>query len=281
MKFPTKLIFLIFLSFSSANLMAAKLNDVTIIVSSCDKYAPLWNPFFTSLFKNWPSLLDQNQEVPILLISNTKSFDNARIKHVHIPQEKSWSDNMLAALTKVQTKYVLVMLDDYWLINPVQEQRISDIVQAMQQEEIAMAQLAYNNSSFHYGTKHPVLHDAIYTNQYAEYKTSLQAAIWEVKALRFLLKPGESPWDFELAGTKRSHGYPATFINIASNYPIEYLNAARQGYVEQFALDYALENGIKFERGNLPLIDKYKFNVTYANLKKRISRLITRIKVYV
>lgn len=281
MNLPSKLFLLIFLSFSSTSLLAKNLEDVTILVSSCDKYAPLWNPFFTSLFKNWPSLLAENQNVPILLIANTKSYDNARISHVHIPQEISWSDNMLIALNKVKTKYVLVMLDDYWVVNPVQEQRITEIVQTMQVENIAMAQLAYNNTKFHYGTQHPASPDIIYTNQYAEYKASLQAAIWDVKALKFLIKPGENPWDFELAGTKRSHGYPAKFINIANNYPIQYLNASRQGYIEQFAVDYALQNGIKFERGNLPIIDKYKFNVTYAGIKKRLAKLITTIKVYV
>ncbi len=271
--FKRALIF-IFLSLHGAISIAHNnFKDVTILVSSCYKYAPLWDPFFGSLFKQWPSLLAENKDVPILLISNNKSFKNQRVETIHIRQERSWSDNMIHALQQVQTQYVLIMLDDYWLVEPVQEQRLHDIMQVMQQEKVSMAQLSYNNPDFHYGLKHPSLSNAIYTNKYAPYKASLQIAIWDKNALKFLLKSDESPWDFEIEGTARSHGYPGVFINIAQNYPMIYLNAARQGHIEQFAIDYARDQDLPLDLGNLPVVDKYNIRVTLEKAKRHVTKL--------
>ncbi len=37
--------------------------DYTILVSSCDGYRDLWDPFFTILKANWPELAAQQQEI--------------------------------------------------------------------------------------------------------------------------------------------------------------------------------------------------------------------------
>lgn len=248
-------------------------NNVTILVSSCDKYAPLWDPFFTSLFRHWPSLTSVNQNIPILLIANKKVFVSSRVQTINIPHEKSWSDNMLAALDQVQTQYVLLFLDDYWITKPVNEQRLLETFNVIQNEQLAMVQIAYNDTKFHSGPKHSTLTNALYTDKYARYKASLQLAIWDKEALRALLKPGENPWQFEIAGTARSHGYQGTFLHLTTDYPIAYLNATKQGHVEQFAVDYALQNGIKFDCGELPLMEGFNYKLAYNKWKNRALKL--------
>ncbi len=250
-----------------------KIEKLTILVSSCDKYASLWDPFFASLFKQWPTLLTVNRHIPIMLIANNKHYPDPRVQMINISQETSWSDNMLLALEKINSKYVLLMLDDYWVINPVQEMQLDEILQIMQKEDIAMTQLTYNNPEFHYGVRHPKLKYAIYTNKYAQYKASLQVAIWDKHALQFLLRSGENPWEFEINGTKRSHGYPARFLNIEKNYPIEYLNATRQGHIEQAALDYVHQHHLPFKQGDLPVLDKYHLKLLKRDLHNKLKKL--------
>lgn len=269
----TKILLLVFLCLLSTNAHAqTNFSNLTILVSSCDKYSPLWDPFFTLLFKQWPSLQTNNQSIPIYLVSNSKIYPEQRVQTITIPNEKSWSDNMLLALDKIDTKYVLLALDDYWITEPVDEQRLMEAYTIMQKENLVMVQLAYNNPSFHLGENHPTLSDAIYTNKFARYKASLQMAIWDKEALKCLLRPGENPWQFELAGTARSHGYPGVFLNLDKNYPIKYLNASRQGHIEQNALDFALMNGLRFDRGNLPVVDKFNYQITYDAWKKRAEK---------
>jgi len=88
---------------------AYDLNDVTIVVSSCDKYAALWPGFFHCLFRFWPSLLTTHQNVPILLIANQKHFVHPRVRVINTGKDRGWSQNMLDTLRQVKTPYVLYM----------------------------------------------------------------------------------------------------------------------------------------------------------------------------
>lgn len=266
------------LAFQTTYVFAHDLQDMTILVSSCDKYSPLWEPFFHLLFKHWPSLLSENKDIPIMLIANTKQFPNARIQTLRIANERSWSDNMIEALTNVKTKYVLIMLEDYWIQESVDQQKLIKIVQQMNKDNLKMVQISYNNPKYHSGKAYKNIPDAVYTDKFAQYKASLQMAIWDKKTLKYLLRPGENPWAFELAGTIRSHGYPGIFLNISSNYPIRYLNATRQGHIEAFALDYLLQNGIKFDRGNIPIVHTSSYKLEYAFWKNRVNKLYEFIK---
>src|SRR5690349_19035401 len=111
--------------------------DITILVSSCDRYAPLWEPFFRSLWMQWPSLKTTNNTVPSLLIVNTQEYHHPRVKTIKITAETSWADNMLTALQQVKTQYVLVLLDDYWLDQPVDEKRLRQLLILLQEGNTA------------------------------------------------------------------------------------------------------------------------------------------------
>ena len=73
-------------------------DDLAILVVSCDKYSELWDNFFNLMYKNWPSLKDSESNVPIYLIANSKKFSDSRVQTIQIPNEISWSDNVLKAL---------------------------------------------------------------------------------------------------------------------------------------------------------------------------------------
>ena len=55
-------------------------NKCTIVVSSCDKYEDLWEPFFSILKANWPEL-----DYQIVLNTETKKYKypGLEIKHFH------------------------------------------------------------------------------------------------------------------------------------------------------------------------------------------------------
>jgi len=271
-----KKLIIVCLLFTTNNLHATQpvFEDVTILVSSCDKYAPLWDPFFVSLFKQWPSLMQDNRELPIMLIANNKFFSNPRVKTLNIPNEISWSDNMITALNQVNTKYVLVVLDDYWINSPVDEQRLHEIYSTMQQEDAAMLHVSVNDPRWQPGVKHAIVPNLLYTNKFKHYKATLQLAIWNTEALKFLLRPGESPWDFELAGTARSHGYPKPFLSLSGNEPITYMNAVQQGYIHMNAMLYTQQQQITFDPGTLQVLGKNRFKVSYQLWKNKVSKVL-------
>ncbi|HSX19946.1 MAG TPA: hypothetical protein VLG38_02330, partial [Gammaproteobacteria bacterium] len=247
------LVLLMMLAFSAH---AVEFNNITILVSSCDKYSPLWEPFTKSLFKNWPWLADENRSIPIFMIANHKIVTHPRITTINIPHEKSWADNMLRALEQVNTQYVMVLLDDYWINQPVNEQRLLEIYNAMQTQHAAMLHVSNNDPRYQKGPNVAGTSDMMVTDKYAHFKVSLQAAIWDKEALKTLLRPGEDPWSFELAGTARSHGYPAIFLSLAANEPIQYINASHQGHINPLAIAYAQNNNMAFDPGPFPVLGK-------------------------
>ncbi len=277
-KLTTALFIALTLYLPSSFAEPAKFTDLTIVVSSCDKYAPLWEPFFASLFKQWPSLNTDNKQVPILLIANSQQYSHPRVNMVNIPQEISWADNMLTALDKVKTKYVLIALDDYWISKPVDEARLLELYAAMQQEDIGMLQTSYNTLEYQNGQPHPNLSGVAYRDKFAHYKVSLQMAIWETETLKTLLRPGEDPWTFELAGSIRSHGYPKQFLTITANEPIYYINASHLGHITQPALDYAQNNNIPFQAENFPRLRTFNWRIAYKSLKHRSQKIINFAK---
>ena len=62
----------------------------------------------------------------------------------------------------------------------------------------------------------------------APYRASLQAAFWDRRTLLDLLRPGESPWDFERDGSRRSSALPAPFYATWSP-TLRYVNAVVRG----------------------------------------------------
>ena len=56
----------------------------------------------------------------------------------------------------------------------------------------------------------------------ADYRLSLQAAVWDKQTLLELLREGESAWELELNGTKRTNDLGAPFLSVIGDSPIPY-----------------------------------------------------------
>lgn len=259
---PT-LIFIFFMLFLNSRVCATEpvissttknsLQDVSIVIASCDKYSGLWNPFFTLLFKNWPSIdHGENNSVPIFLISNTKKFEHPRVQNILFPNEISWSDNMLETLAQVKTKYILYLQEDYFLTKPVNEQLLESMLAYMKDHDAAFLEVAGFNNNIQ-TVKQKVLLEHVTTlgelNKHSLYRTSLQAGIWSKDKLAWLIKPGENAVGFEISGSKRSEGMSDLFLaNIEPEHdPIQYLNVVHRGLLLKSAVDYIHQQGINFD----------------------------------
>jgi len=235
------------------------LQDLSIVIASCDKYSGLWDPFFTLLFKNWPVINNgANRDLPIFLISNKKKFEHPRVQNISFPNEISWSDNMLETLSQVKTKYVLYLQEDYFLTKPVNEQLLEQMLNYIKEHNAAFLEVSgFNNNAQTTKQKVP-LESSPNLAEFAKhslYRTSLQAGIWSKDALVWLIKPGETAVEFELASSKRSEGMRDLFLvhlDVAND-PIQYINAANGGLLLKTAIDYLHKQGIAFDPKLQPL----------------------------
>lgn len=178
--------------------------DLTIIVCSCDKYDDLWYPYF-EIFKNqW-----RGCKYPIILNTETKKYSHEGLEikclQLYKPEEApniSWSERMIETLKYVDTEYVLVTLDDHFLISPVDSEKFEAALNIMKTHKriSALSFIAYVPPNKK--TKWIDNFGRWSMNDY--FRVNLDTAIWRKKALLRNLKPGENAWEFELNATERA-----------------------------------------------------------------------------
>lgn len=177
-------------------------NDLTIIVCSCDKYDDLWFPYF-EIFKNqW-----KDCKYPIILNTESKTYthDGLDIKCLNLYKEGEdvpWSDRMIETLKYVDTEYVLITLDDHFLISPVDSEKFEGAFDIIKNHKriSALSFIAYVPANEK--TKWRGNFGLWKMNKY--FRVNLDTAIWRKKALLRNLKKGENAWEFELNATERA-----------------------------------------------------------------------------
>lgn len=180
--------------------------NISLIVSSCDKYEDAWVPFFTQLKKFWPEF-----NMPIYLGTESKMFQfegfDIRCPLANGPVYSQWSERLLKLLDYIDTEYVLFALDDFWLTAPVDNSRFVKIVSYMsndrrmgftclKQEEVDMASAIE--------CQYPELWRCLKDKSF---RITTQFGIWKRSYLKKILRSHESAWYFETRATWRSRFY--------------------------------------------------------------------------
>ena len=171
-----------------------KLDDLAIVINSCDKYSDLWETFFYFFNKNWPDCPFKRY-----LISNNIQPNINDVEIIKVGKDISWSNNLLLALKQLEQKYILFFLDDLFLIKLVDTERLVDVFKVFK---------SINGNSFKLismpkpDTKFNEFFGIISPG--ALYRTTTVFSIWNRTILLKLLNKNENAWEFELNGSIRS-----------------------------------------------------------------------------
>lgn len=192
---------------------------------------------------------------------------------------------MLDTLSRVKTKYILYLQEDYFLTNRVNEELLSQMLQYMREQQAAYLEVSAFNKEVQQIKLSNVSSDINNVHEFAKhspYRTSLQAGIWDKDALQWLIKPGETAVDFELASSKRSEGMQTLFLvhTDPNSDPIKYINAVIGGLLLQSAVDYLRTEQITFDPKLqlLPVDQDCKLTVLkrkiFSMLKNKYTKLL-------
>lgn len=209
------------------------LNDtVAIVVLSCDKYADLWKLLFFQFWKCWPDC-----PYKLYLGSNTKKYKDEKVQTILSGKDRDWSSSLLNILNKIPHEYIFLWLDDILPISKIDGPGFLDALHFMKQHKIK-----------HILTAPCLKPDRIVKGTvYGEYERGAPYRIsvfgfWEVKMLKKLLLPGETPWDFEIMGSYRSI-YDDGFYCMTK--PLfQMLNVVEKGKISREAYDYCQTHSI-------------------------------------
>lgn len=257
-------------------------NLCTILVNTCDKYEDCWNPFFTLLKKYW-----KNIKYPIVLNTESKSFNfpGLDIKSFGMYKDNkkvAWGERMIKTLKKIDSKYIIFMLDDFFITDYVDEDKLNEVIKWMK-EDSNIAVFSFNvvednkldiPSNKYYGY---ALRD-----KKGPYRFNCQAAIWRRDVLIKIFRKHESPWEWELIGNSRSVRFKEEFYTLVD--------------VKNMIFKYDYKNiGIVRGRWKLPdvkiFFEKEGINIDYDIRNKNIidikpsmriiDRIIRKIKYYI
>jgi len=170
-----------------------KNDNLSILVLSCDKYSDLWEPFFECFFRYWPDC-----KFPIYLGSNNKIFDNQSVKTILSGDDKDWSSSLLNILEQINSEYVFIFLEDFFLVDNVDNLKFDDLFNILVENDFNHCHIGLNpktNSFIESGI-------GIYEKG-MPYRTNV-FGLWKKSYLKNIIIRGENPWNFEIMGSYRS-----------------------------------------------------------------------------
>lgn len=231
--------------------MATK-HDISVLVSSCDQYEDAWYPFFALLKKHWDC------PYPIYLNTETKRYCDFGVIPLNCGAKKiSWSLRLKKALKKIKSKYVILFLEDFFLLEDVDKSEIDRCLNIMEKERrISKIEFDYSNDR----AAIPSQYDGYrIRSERGMYWLNCQTAIWRRKDLIRYLSPRENPWQFELFGTERAKLYGKQFLFTESDRKLPFQ------YVVERQTGYGIWHG-KWLKSNIQLFQKNGISVPFENL---------------
>ena len=224
----------------------------TVLVCSCDRYADLLPPFITLFRKYWPDC-----PFPVKLVTETDpgvpGFDGV----VACSSGGTWCSRLVQALDAVETPFVLMLCDDYYLEKPVDTALLLQRLGQMRERRALNLRLIPNpvprngNAEELSGAEPPLWE---YRKRIA-YCVATQSGFWDKAFLRRLAAKTDSIWEFERYGsydfTEDEEQRPL-LVTPTREFP--FLDAVHKGCWETWGVECLRENGISlnFSRRGLP-----------------------------
>ena len=226
--------------------------NTAILILSCDKYADVWEPFFLFFKKYWSDC-----PFPVYLGTNQKQFSFYKVKQIFSNRNTTWSDELKVILEQIPEKYIIIILEDYFIYESVNNDKISEIIEVMKKNDAAYMKLgafpAKYNELWPYTTLSGADDIGVIAKD-SKYRLCLQTAIWNKDVLLSLLNPTENPWQFEIEGSKRSNFIDNPFLCIIADPSKKVVHGPIQYYCTALSAGKWMRGAIRLcEKENIPI----------------------------
>lgn len=203
--------------------MAEIKGKMTMLILSCDKFSDLWDGHVKQLEEYWP---ERNFKTYIV----TDKVSEKKYRNVEVfsaGDNVEWSDRLLKALELVDTEYVFITLDDYYLIRPVSVEKMDRLVEMMDQHELDYVRLFKRPTK---ATKEPIpgYTKAYFVESSQKYSVNLYSGIWKTDFMKSCVAEPLNPWQFEVELPKMACEYGAKCA-VSNNKDFVILDVVRKG----------------------------------------------------
>ncbi len=260
-------------------------SELSILVISHSSYSDLWPIFFSELEENFGKPCQLYLSVDIL--PQNTNINGVTIISEEYPESSTWSKRVLNACEVINTKYVLLLIDDIFFKEKIDLSELEEYLGSMVILGLKSLKLFYE-PNFKPELLIPGTEKLGVFNFGAMNRINTHATIWEVSFLQDILDPEESIWEFEVNGTFRSN--TTFFIGGVTSAFLNYELGVVKGRWERRTISRLHKKGYSqflTKRGKLSMVDTlkrflvlkvlnffiYKLSI---NLRKRIKRMLDK-----
>ena len=215
------------------------IEEMAVVVSSCDKYSDVWTPFTTLFFRYWPDC-----PYPIYLIANALSWPDGRIETIAIQPDRGWATNCRLAVQQISSPYILYLQEDYLLNENVDTAQIESLLAYLDERRGACLRLYPAPPPDRPCPGHPRIGEI---RKGVRYRANTQATIWDRRVLLALLRDGETGSEFEVLGSRRSDELDQPFLGVWEPALPYYCTAIVGGVWVRGAVDLCKREGIELD----------------------------------
>lgn len=223
------------------------MNNIAILVNSCDAYSDIWPYFFRLLAVNWNNINDYN------IYLNTESinvFDfGLPVTIINTKQqsgEDKWGKRLVNSLSQIKEEYVVMLMDDFFLRSQLNDQILLNCIKYFEND--SKIAVYYLINIF----KH-VLPKSSYEKfgeipKNTNYRLNSAPALWRRSKLQKYIKDTDNPWAWEYFGTCRTNHSDDLFYCVEESTPI-------------YDYAHAIYRGKWLEKDINPLISKFDLDI--------------------
>jgi len=207
------------------------IDDIAIVILSCDKFSITWIPCIDHLFNAWP-----NCPYKVYLLNNSIPIEDSRVINLLVGEDHNWSDSLIKGLKKLTESRVLFLYDDAFItfLNAAEVQRIFNTAIQLNLDSVTLMEKPVVLGSI-FSKDLMLLHSRM------RYRNSLFMNLFKREILLELLRSGESAWQFEKDGNVRSSGL--NFYMVCGNKYFSHHHGIIKGRWMPNVKNYLLDKG--------------------------------------
>ncbi len=227
------------------------MSKLAIVGIFYDGYYDIWEDFLELFEKFWP-----NCPYEKYIVNDIKDLEFPKdygFKVIHAGKDAEYSKRVQTAVSQIDADYLLLVLEDFFVGNPVSNQKIADILSFVESEGIKYYSMPLED--FQWVNKRPQYKNFKGLERLSpkdEYTICCQPAIFKKDFLRQCIGVSNyNAWVFEGVYTKSKYAHTEEFLNgtcVDNSNPLQMYHGALQSKmlpktVEHFAsVGYTFKN---------------------------------------
>jgi hypothetical protein len=114
------------------------MNDVSVVIQTCDKYNKFWDGFFYYFEKFW----DKNIKAEIFFCNDYKKIKTPNNIRCITTNKDNFVDGLRCILSQIKTEYVFYILEDFWFFDKMPAQIFGGLFNFILEKNIFVLQVS-------------------------------------------------------------------------------------------------------------------------------------------